>query len=401
MLFDDNKIKDAISRRLPSVSISGRADSSLVKSMVNKACRELGVDPNSMSFSISYKSGLLLTETIINISYHHSIEDIQINNTRNQYQQNNNNYHQETNNQQQNQSSDAESYYVIEDNGQTSLLSQLRLSTGHYKFEIRTRDPRSIASIIQKEQNKLLEAEEGINSFNYKMKGASNTFGFSFQVGPKSNSQAILFEYKLGMPYSQFIDHRKKGIEKSSSVFTQLTHGAKFPADVLSFLAFCYLQKNVKYNTEYVQNSVPRGKIEGDNHMAYGALVKKIAVCEGYAWAFVHILERGGYIAKVAFGKRQGGQHAWARVLVQGKWYNVDPTISYGGEAYMITNCLVSDNCLVKQGYQIDAHPETVCDDMKYENQQSLVNAIKNRKDEFIRQGGNETILNGSFVFAR
>ena len=392
MLFDESKIKEAVARKAREVRLSGKVDTSLVSSYVRKACNQLNIDPSSVSIQIGYKGGMIMGETIVYLTYSGS---------SNEQRYNQENDRREENNEPDRKSNNcevSEGYLPIYDKGQTSLLKQLRLSSGYYKFEIHTRDPSSIMRIIRDEQYKLLEAEEGINSLKADIKGGTKVFNLSFSFGGNSNKdQVIIFEYHLGMPLAQFLDHRKKGIEKSSSIYTQLTHGAKFPADILAFLAFCWLQKNVQYNTEYVERLNKTHKPENDNHMSYGSLVKKIAVCEGYAWGLIHIMEKGGYIAQLACGSRNGSAHAWARVLVNGKWYNVDPTIINPGNTYAINNLLVSDNFLLKQGYKINPHPNAECYDTKYENQKGLIEAVKKRKDELIRQGGDPTILNGSF----
>lgn len=383
MLFDDVAIKNALRNRTNFVSLSGRIDSYYIRSMFDSACRELNIDRDKVNYSISYDSGLLMSKTNLRINY---LDEINVDNN----QQNKND------NLDQNVTNDG--YLIVVDHGETSYLNILKLSTGYYKFEIRTNDATSVSRIIDKEKYQLLEAEEGINTFSFGPKGGMKLFSFSFSFG-RSTDQTLRFEYILGMPIQQFLDHRNKGKQKASAIYTQLTHKGKFPADILSFLAFCWLQKNVRYNSEYVQNDVPKNKLDGDNHMAYGALVKKVAVCEGYAWGLIHILEKGGYVAELACGIKKGGNHAWTRVLVNGKWYNVDPTIVYPGKEYIITNLLVSDAYLIKQGYKIENHPKSICDDTKYENQLALINAIMKRKDELIHQGADTNILNGQFKY--
>ena len=81
-----------------------------------------------------------------------------------------------------------------------------------------------------------------------------------------------------------------------------------------------YLVMNCKYDTQnYLNNTVPR-----ESCTAYGALVKKVAVCDGYACAMNLLLNEVGvecvYVASKAMG------HGWNRVKVDGVWYHVDTT---------------------------------------------------------------------------
>ena len=55
---------------------------------------------------------------------------------------------------------------------------------------------------------------------------------------------------------------------------------------------------------------------------AYGALVNKEAVCEGYAKAYKLLLNAMGIECDVVIN----AEHAWNVVQLEGKWYLVDVT---------------------------------------------------------------------------
>lgn len=83
-----------------------------------------------------------------------------------------------------------------------------------------------------------------------------------------------------------------------------------------------WLIKNVKYDYyNYLRGTVPRV-----SHMAKGALLRGIAVCDGYSEAFQKIMKELGIPCKVIIGEAQGGGHAWNKVKVGGKWRYVDVT---------------------------------------------------------------------------
>ncbi len=59
-------------------------------------------------------------------------------------------------------------------------------------------------------------------------------------------------------------------------------------------------------------------------YTAYGALVNKKAVCEGYSRAYCYLLSKLGVESKVI--NNQSKEHCWNYVKVGGKWYHVDVT---------------------------------------------------------------------------
>ena len=63
-----------------------------------------------------------------------------------------------------------------------------------------------------------------------------------------------------------------------------------------------------------------------DTYTAYGALVNKVSVCEGYARAFQMLLNGLGVECVGVIGESQNQMHIWNAVKLDGSWYYVDPT---------------------------------------------------------------------------
>ena len=61
-------------------------------------------------------------------------------------------------------------------------------------------------------------------------------------------------------------------------------------------------------------------------HNAYGALVSKTAVCDGYARAFSYLMKMAGIECTIAYGSSRGEGHAWNVAKIDGNWYHVDVT---------------------------------------------------------------------------
>lgn len=85
--------------------------------------------------------------------------------------------------------------------------------------------------------------------------------------------------------------------------------------------------------------------IAGDNkYRAYGALVMRTAVCEGYTAAYTMLARYAG----LEVGTASGGNHKWNQVKIDGQWYNVDVTWD-GQEGFAEVyygNFMVSDSRL-------------------------------------------------------
>lgn len=78
-------------------------------------------------------------------------------------------------------------------------------------------------------------------------------------------------------------------------------------------------------NCEYDEESLEGGLMSGQAHTAYGALVKKLAVCDGYAKAYQYIMkELLGIPCQVVSSSEMS--HAWSLIKIDGKWYHADLT---------------------------------------------------------------------------
>lgn len=107
-----------------------------------------------------------------------------------------------------------------------------------------------------------------------------------------------------------------------------------------------YLVLECEYDSENLEaNTVPMV-----SHSAYGALVNKVAVCDGYSKAYISILEELGISSKMASSESMN--HAWNLVSIDGNWYHVDttwddPTWDSIGRArhyyFMLSDAAISD----------------------------------------------------------
>lgn len=79
-------------------------------------------------------------------------------------------------------------------------------------------------------------------------------------------------------------------------------------------------------NTAYDEVNYKQGTVPDDSYSAYGALVKGVAVCQGYANAANLLLNMAGIEAHIVTGAVGGEPHAWNKIRLEGDYYNVDVT---------------------------------------------------------------------------
>ena len=81
-----------------------------------------------------------------------------------------------------------------------------------------------------------------------------------------------------------------------------------------------YLVENCHYSSDTEQDS------DSDIYRAYGALVNRDAVCNGYAEALQLMFNCVGVESKFVVGTADGVDHAWNLVKLGDKWYHLDAT---------------------------------------------------------------------------
>lgn len=85
-----------------------------------------------------------------------------------------------------------------------------------------------------------------------------------------------------------------------------------------------YIIKNCAYNKQAIEKDT----LTDDDFTVYGALVKGIAVCEGYARAFQMLMDIAGIDCIMVTGTVGDDQvsHAWNMVKLEDDWYHIDVT---------------------------------------------------------------------------
>jgi len=127
-------------------------------------------------------------------------------------------------------------------------------------------------------------------------------------------------DFEIPMEYQEMVDRKAKRILED---IIKPEYGPFEKAVVIHD----WLIKNVEYDMVGFLTET----IKPEQYSEYGALLQGLAVCAGYATAYVELLRRTGVEARYVSGMVNGSKnpreaHAWCLVNIDGLWYHVDPT---------------------------------------------------------------------------
>lgn len=147
-----------------------------------------------------------------------------------------------------------------------------------------------------------------------------------------------------------------------------------------------YLENNSTYDFE-VETYMNKNKITSipyqyrDSFTPYGVLINGKGLCGSYAEAYKLLLDKVGIESIIVTGKlKDGTPHAWNKVHIKDKWYNVDVTNNHKatGVNKMLYN--VSDKVAEDLGYIVDDRYWTDYDI-------HIFNAEDNSRDVYLNSG--------------
>ena len=150
---------------------------------------------------------------------------------------------------------------------------------------------------------------------------------YSWNLHQKKNRQKYKMKVRVFRRISVKAEHKYNSIIKDKIKDHGISKGSNY-SKVKK--AYNFVIKRVKYSK----------KLKYKPHLAYSALVRKKAVCDGYSMLLYDILRRVGVPCRVVYGKSfdydgNGYSHAWNLIKLKGKWYHADVTWDDdGGKGY-------------------------------------------------------------------
>jgi len=165
-------------------------------------------------------------------------------------------------------------------------------------------------------------------------------------------------------------------------IISQITATTASDEYALLIKLYEYLQENVNYDKqEYIANL--KGVCTNQNaHNAYGALINKYAVCDGYSSAFALLAKKLGFDCMIVIGMSSYESssvinHAWNIVKIQNKYYHMDNTwdskrfneFNYHSYAYFALN---DEEIKVDHMWDRNSTPACKNDDLSFYKRNSL-----------------------------
>ena len=168
------------------------------------------------------------------------------------------------------------------------------------------------------------------------------------------------------------------------------------PKLIKVFLVFSYLQQTCTYDQESAD------LLDADQSemmdrpfvsIPYGALVKKMAVCEGIAGAFKMFMDYFGIPNRIVFGSFDGEKvnHCWNMVCLNEKYYHVDATYGISGDGIYIGTFLKDDLSMSETHFwDMSKYPQ--CTSRRLDDDY-VENYISEHIDDLLDMGVDDRIL--------
>lgn len=155
----------------------------------------------------------------------------------------------------------------------------------------------------------------------------SEIFWFSGSYLYYLGSDYVSIELHSILSKTQYMSYSKRFIKAVSKILSGLKD------NMSEFERALYLHDYLVNNCEYDENVDEENDEEQYN--SYGALVNKLAVCEGYAEAYHYLLSCVGINSLNVSGFSEGEAHQWNIVNIDDEWYHTDVTWDDCGDEYM------------------------------------------------------------------
>jgi hypothetical protein len=167
-------------------------------------------------------------------------------------------------------------------------------------------------------------------------------------------------------------------ISLAGSLFAQ-----DMPDYYKAYLIHDYLVDSCTYNMAGVDVT------NWEDHIPYGALIKQLCVCQGYAEAFRLLMQAAGVECISVIGTADGVDHMWNAVELDGEWYMVDPTwddpVTSDGSAVKSYDYFVitSDQLSQDHVWETADYPTCTSTALNYTTVQQLVDADQNTYTDY------------------
>lgn len=142
----------------------------------------------------------------------------------------------------------------------------------------------------------------------------SNSYSYSMSYDGNILSFNPDYNYLLGSDEKEFI----KNVDAFNKAAEDLIRKAGITDDMDEY------EKELRLHDVLVRELTYASSVNA--HNLYGAIVEKVAVCQGYSYAFNYLLRLCGIEAHYVKGTSHGMSHGWTLVNINGHYYYTDVT---------------------------------------------------------------------------
>lgn len=202
-----------------------------------------------------------------------------------------------------------------------------------YNFDISSQFTKKV-TVVKSEKDAYKHALKALKQHDYKTSFYADgalyyeTFVLALQHHPEYNYNLVIwkstdgtFGYRAGneLGSTQIAAKMKQANKKANAIIDRIITGNMTRKQKLRAI-HNYLVKNCAYDESAREYGYD------DAYTAYGCLVKKTAVCQGYAGAFNLLAAKAGICSIAVPGEAGGGSHAWNYVKNGSEYRYIDVT---------------------------------------------------------------------------
>ena len=170
--------------------------------------------------------------------------------------------------------------------------------------------------------------------------------GTQYIVNTTANSKQIAFKFKNKTYSVNYLMTPETSNKIAAKIKLAIANIEKKLKNTDNFNVELAVHNYLTNNCQYNHNIKNDNDNYGSSYSIYGALVKKTAVCEGYAKAMQLILNHFGINTIPVYGELASTRHMWNMVLINNNWYHLDATSDDSGSRISYAYFNLSDKAL-------------------------------------------------------
>lgn len=197
----------------------------------------------------------------------------------------------------------------------------------------------------KKEDWNLSSFDNGIRTLAYMHEGAAPNEGdylrwhvgyYQIKTSRTSSGGSPYYDVTvtITVKYWDTLEEEKQVADEINRLIAELGLNAKTEKGKIDEV-YRYITSTVTYNhTAAAENASNGNSLYPHAWAAYGALIDKNCVCQGYANSMYRILNQVGVDTRIITGTGNNGAHAWNIVKIGDLYYNIDSTWDAGRVGY-------------------------------------------------------------------